>query len=73
MTTHETIFSLKGRGLKLNTREDIVPLLTGIDPAKLEEIHFGGNTIGVDASLALAEFLQKAVNLKVSDILSSTI
>ncbi|KAK7469021.1 Ran GAP Rna1 [Stygiomarasmius scandens] len=62
-----TVFSLKGRGLKLNTREDIAPLLAEVDPTKLEEIHFGGNTIGVDASLALAEFLQKAVNIKIAD------
>ncbi|KAJ7195509.1 hypothetical protein GGX14DRAFT_676853 [Mycena pura] len=62
-----SVFSLEGKGLKLDTRADLEPWLTGLDPTKIEEIHFGGNTIGVDASLALAELLQKATNLKVAD------
>ncbi|KAJ7068662.1 hypothetical protein C8F01DRAFT_1208134 [Mycena amicta] len=61
------VFSLHGRSLKLDTRADIEPYLAKVDPAEIEEIHFGGNTIGVDASLALAEFLQKANNLKIAD------
>ncbi|KAA1469662.1 RNI-like protein [Dentipellis sp. KUC8613] len=62
-----TILSLHGKGLKLDSRQDIEPHLRDSDPAKLEEIHFGGNTIGVEASQALAEFLQKATALKVAD------
>lgn len=57
--------SLHGKGLKLNTREDIVPYLKDIDATLLEEIHLGGNTIGVEASQALAEFLAKTQVLKV--------
>ncbi|KAK0221714.1 hypothetical protein IW262DRAFT_923165 [Armillaria fumosa] len=60
--------SLHGQGLKLDTRADIEPLLAGVDAAKIEEIHLGGNTIGVDASVALAEFLSKATNLKIADL-----
>lgn len=59
------VFSLHGRGLKLDTRADLAPLLEGIDPTTIEEIHFGGNTLGVEASEVLAEFLAKATNLKV--------
>lgn len=59
-----TILTLNGKGLKLDTRADIEPWLQ-VDPTTIEEIHLGGNTIGVDASLALAEFLDKATNLKV--------
>jgi len=59
------VLSLHDRGLKLDTRADIEHHLTGVDPTILEEIHLGGNTIGVDASLALAEFLQKTQVLKV--------
>ncbi|TFY72593.1 hypothetical protein EVG20_g417 [Dentipellis fragilis] len=62
-----TILSLHGKGLKLNSRQDIEPHLRDSDPEKLEEVHFGGNTIGVEASQALAEFLQKATALKVAD------
>lgn len=59
------ILSLDGRGLKLDTKFDLEPHLAGVDPKTLEEIHFGGNTIGVDASLALADFLKKTQVLKV--------
>ncbi|KAF8882048.1 hypothetical protein CPB84DRAFT_1817183 [Gymnopilus junonius] len=61
------ILSLQGKGLKLDTKADIEPYLKDVDPAVLEEIHFGGNTIGVDASLALSEFLAKAQALKVAN------
>ena len=59
------ILSLHGKGLKLNTREDILPYLKDVDATLIEEIHLGGNTIGVDASQALAEFLSKTQVLKV--------
>jgi Ran GTPase-activating protein 1 len=70
MASTSTILQLQGRGLKLNGRSDIDPLLKGVDPALIEEIHLGGNTIGVAASEALAEFLQKATSLKVSKVLA---
>src|SRR5262249_55102258 len=60
-----TVFSLHGKGLKLDTRADIEPWIKDIDPTTIEEIHLGGNTLGVDASLAFAEFLEKATSLKV--------
>ncbi|KAK7028121.1 Ran GAP Rna1 [Paramarasmius palmivorus] len=62
-----SIFSLQGRGLKLDTRDDMAKELKGIDAAIIEEIHLGGNTIGVDASLELADFLKKAIKIKVAD------
>lgn len=71
MTTDAKIFSIQGRGLKLDTKADIAPILEGVDPEIIEEIHFGGNTIGVEASLALAEFLEKTKALKVSVLVST--
>lgn len=65
MTTSSVIFSIQGSGLKLDTRADILPILADYDPAVVEEIHFGGNTIGIEASQALAEFLGKTQVLKV--------
>ncbi|KAF8964172.1 hypothetical protein BDZ97DRAFT_1919131 [Flammula alnicola] len=62
-----TILSLQGKGLKLNTRADLEPYLKDVDPTVIEEIHFGGNTIGVDASEALSEFLSKTTVLKVAN------
>ena len=59
------IFTLHGRGLKLDTRADIEPYLTGFDPALIEEVHFGGNTVGIEASEAIADFLGKTTSLKV--------
>jgi Ran GTPase-activating protein 1 len=60
-----TVFSLKGRALKLDTAADVEPLLNGVDPSTLTEIILEGNTIGVDASKALAKFISQAVNIKV--------
>lgn len=59
------VLSLHGKALKLDSRADIEPWLKDVDPTILEEIHLGGNTIGVDASKALAEFLEKTSVLKV--------
>ncbi|KAI0373659.1 RNI-like protein [Pilatotrama ljubarskyi] len=62
-----TVFSLLGQGLKLDTRADIEAHLAGVDPTLIEEIHLGGNTIGVEAAQALAEFLAKTTQLRVAN------
>lgn len=64
-STSTKVFSLQGRGLKLDSRSDIEPHLKGVDPIVIEEIHLGGNTIGVEAAEALAELLEKTTALKV--------
>lgn len=65
MATNARILSWQGRGLKLETRDDVEKLLVDVDPTVIEEIHLGGNTIGVDASKAFADFLVKTTKLKV--------
>lgn len=60
-----SIYTIHGKGLKLDTRADVEPYLREIDTDVLEEIHLGGNTIGVEAAQALAEVLQKATKLRV--------
>ncbi|KAI0036575.1 hypothetical protein K488DRAFT_75942 [Vararia minispora EC-137] len=62
-----SVYSLHGRGLKLDTRADVEPYLREINSEVLEEIHLGGNTIGVEAAQALAEVLQRASKLRVAD------
>ncbi|EIN12895.1 RNI-like protein, partial [Punctularia strigosozonata HHB-11173 SS5] len=62
-----TIFDLRGKGLKLETEDDFNKLVTDLDPTIIEEIHLGGNTIGVGAAKALAAFLTKADKLKIAD------
>ncbi|KAJ5219950.1 Ran GTPase-activating protein 1 [Penicillium chermesinum] len=62
------IFSLDGKGLKLDTAEDIEahikPLTESTD---YTEIHFGGNTLGIGASERLAAVLATQKNLEVAD------
>lgn len=66
-TLVEMNYSIEGLCLKLNTREDIAPYLSQIEPniTQLEEIHLCGNTLGVGAAQALAEVLQKASAIRV--------
>jgi Ran GTPase-activating protein 1 len=63
-----TTLSLQGRSLKLDSRADIEPHLADVDPTKIETVIFSGNSLGVEASLAIAEFLQKANAIKVRQI-----
>ncbi|KAJ5820285.1 Ran GTPase-activating protein 1 [Penicillium riverlandense] len=62
------VFSLEGKGLKLDTAEDIdahiKPLVESTD---YTEIHFGGNTLGVGASERLGAVLATQKNLEVAD------
>ncbi|KAK2465381.1 hypothetical protein APHAL10511_002735 [Amanita phalloides] len=67
MTITANVFSLQGKGLKLSTRADIEPHLQGVNPAVIDEIHLCGNTLGVEAAQALAEFLAKTEVLKIAD------
>jgi Ran GTPase-activating protein 1 len=68
MADPSRIFSIAGRGLKLNTRADIEPHLQTLRSTKgVEEVHFGGNTLGVEACESLAEVLVDLKSLKVSN------
>ncbi|KAF8323127.1 putative ran GTPase activating protein 1 [Clavulina sp. PMI_390] len=62
-------FSIKGKGIKFDTKADIEPYLKQIldIPGGVEEIHFGGNTLGVEPCVALAETLKQVDTLKVAD------
>ncbi|WFD31360.1 Ran GAP Rna1 [Malassezia sp. CBS 17886] len=62
------VFDIVGRSLKLDSKEDIAPYLVeleAIDP--LYEVHLGGNTLGVDACVALADVLRRKKSLRVAD------
>lgn len=64
------VFSLKGKGLKFNSAEDIAPHLESLkNNPDVEEIHLAGNTLGIEASKALAEALKDKKNLKVRSLL----
>lgn len=63
---NNTVFSIAGKGLKLNTAEDVKEFVETIDQMDdLEVIKLSGNTIGVEAGQALAEALKTKTKLKV--------
>ncbi|KAF9431127.1 hypothetical protein BGZ94_008902 [Podila epigama] len=62
-----TTFSIEGRGLKLDTAEQVqefIDTIAGMD--KLENVILSGNTFGVEACKALAAALAKKPLLKVA-------
>ncbi|SPO29010.1 probable ran GTPase activating protein 1 [Ustilago trichophora] len=68
MSDQSKVFSLVGQGLKLDTKADIQPHLDKLEQiTDLEEIHLGGNTLGVEACQALADILKNKTTLKVAD------
>jgi hypothetical protein len=60
------VFSIEGKGLKLTTAEDIEPHIQDLKTNDhVEEVKFLGNTLGIEASEALAKVLQTKKNLRV--------
>ncbi len=66
------VFSIKGKGLKLHSAEDAKPHIDALKAIQgLEEVHLGGNTLGVEACEAFGEALKSNQTLKVGLILIS--
>ncbi|KAK1925570.1 Ran GTPase activator [Papiliotrema laurentii] len=62
------VFSILGKGLKANTAADLEPYLTQLKELEdVEEVHFGANSLGVEACEAIAEVLKEKKTLKVAD------
>ena len=60
------IFSLEGKGLKLDTAEDIETHIKDLKTNDdVEEVRFLGNTLGIGASEALAKVLESKKKLQV--------
>ncbi len=68
-----SVFSLEGKGLRLETASDIESHLQALrDNANVREVRLGGNTLGVEACKALADVLKTKESLEVcSDSLLS--
>lgn len=63
------VWSIRGQALKLNTAADIETHIGPLrDNADIEEVHLEGNTIGVEASAALAEVLATKKNLRSANL-----
>lgn len=61
------VFSIVGKNIKANAKADLEPYLTELaDLPDVEEVHFGGNSLGVEACQALADVLKDKKDLKVS-------
>ncbi|CDK24911.1 unnamed protein product [Kuraishia capsulata CBS 1993] len=59
--SQDATYSIAGKSIKFDSVEDIEPFLKQMDAyATLKKIDFSGNTIGVEASKALAESIEKA-------------
>ncbi|KAF7724155.1 hypothetical protein EC973_001280 [Apophysomyces ossiformis] len=62
---NNTVFSIEGSGLKLNTADDVKDFVDAIlQMDDLQVIRLSGNTIGVEASQALADALKTRISLK---------
>ena len=63
------VFSLEGKGLKLDTAADVD---TQIQPLRemeeVEEVRFLGNTLGVEACKTLGEVLETKKSLQVRNL-----
>ena len=64
---NQKIFSLEGKGLKVDTAEDIEPHIKPLrDATDIEVVQLLGNTLGIGASEALAKALESQKNLEVN-------
>ncbi|KAF2132599.1 ran GTPase activating protein 1 [Dothidotthia symphoricarpi CBS 119687] len=61
------VFSIEGKGLKLDTAEDIQPHIKSLHDG-IEEVRILGNTLGIGASEALAKALEGRKALKVANL-----
>jgi Ran GTPase-activating protein 1 len=67
MAISKKIFSLEGKGLKLDTAADLEPHIESLrSMSDVEEVRLLGNTLGVEASKVLGEVLETKKSLQVS-------
>ena len=63
------VFSLQGQALKLNSAADLEKYVKPLEESSdVEEVHIEGNTIGVEASEALAKILATKSSLKYANL-----
>ena len=63
----DKVFSIEGKGLKLDSAEDVEPHIKALrENAVVEEVRLAGNTLGIEASKALGAVLETKKTLKVT-------
>lgn len=65
MTVSQKVFTLEGKGLKLDTEADLEPHIAALRAQDVEEVRFLGNTLGIGACKLLGEVLATKKTLKV--------
>ncbi|KAF4782133.1 ran GTPase activating protein 1 [Colletotrichum scovillei] len=68
MATTRKVFSLEGKGLKLDTGADLEAHIADLRSTDVEEVRFLGNTLGVGACKLLGEVLATKKNLQSADL-----
>ncbi|KAK2041286.1 ran GTPase activating protein 1 [Colletotrichum somersetense] len=68
MASQRKVFSLEGKGLKLDTAADLEPHIAELISTDVEEVKFLGNTLGVGACKRLGEVLATKNNLQSADL-----
>ncbi|PMD26607.1 RNI-like protein [Hyaloscypha hepaticicola] len=69
MAPNSKIFSLEGKGLKLDTKEDVeVHIKTLREMQDVEEVRLLGNTLGVEACKVLGEVLETKKTLQIANL-----
>ncbi len=67
MASSNKVFSLEGKGLKLDTATDVEPHIKELRSMdNVEEVIFSGNTLGVEACKVIGEVLETKKTLQVS-------
>ncbi|KAK2600271.1 Ran GAP Rna1 [Conoideocrella luteorostrata] len=67
MSSSNKLFTLEGKGLKLNTAADVEAHIKDLRANDVEEVRLLGNTLGVEACKLLGEVLATKKNLKVAN------
>lgn len=63
------VFSIKGQALTLHSAADLRKHVQALeDSTDVEEVHFEGNTLGVEASKELASILEKKTSLRFANL-----
>ncbi|KAH9218645.1 putative Ran GTPase-activating protein 1 [Leptodontidium sp. 2 PMI_412] len=68
MATNTKLFSLEGKGLKLDTAADVEAHIKALRENDVEEVRFLGNTLGVEACKVLGEVLETKKNLQIANL-----
>ncbi|QSZ33985.1 hypothetical protein DSL72_005565 [Monilinia vaccinii-corymbosi] len=69
MASTTKIFSLEGKGLKLDSAADVEPHIKLLRAMKdVEEVRFLGNTLGVEACRVIGEVLAEKPSLKIANL-----